>query len=160
MRVGSIVMTQECCGRIQLGTVIATHEVEDDYVNAVDVRWEDGEVELRVRVEDIDDITPTTYVNLYLKERCYGGAEEGGWHFDQLTPLATDDIDYCEVEPTMPQGFIGADAENVYETWLQWCESENAHRRPLHSVLSNGIFVVELEAWPAEPHPKHKPMYG
>ena len=32
----------------------------------------------------------TLYVNVYQVERCYGGAEEGGWWYDSYTPLESE----------------------------------------------------------------------
>lgn len=148
-----------------VGTIIGIeHGDRDGYevMAVVTIRWPDGKIEtLRREDEDSDyntlvDVTPECYANLYLQDRAYGGPEEGGWWYDVRTPADGD----WDTEPPQHGHFPTPDeALAAAEQLQEWCERENFNRRPPSSVLSEGHFVVRVEAWPAEPSPKNRPHY-
>lgn len=138
------------------GTVIKAEGdcyLYEDVPCVLTVRWDDG------RLEDIEftdnqqprleDVTPCLYVNVYLMTREYGGPEEGGWHFTRMTPLP----DLCKITANQ------ANALEQFDQLSLWATSQNATRPPLSSVLSNGIYVVQREAFPATESPAYKPVY-
>lgn len=148
------------------GVVIAIEqgeEWESRRTLSVTIRWESGKVETKepegedsIGSWEIADATPWLYANLYLHDVAYGGPEEGGWWYDTYEP-ATDD---WNTDPP-PHGHFETEdeAEAAYHKLREWCEMENATRRPPSSAASEGHFVVKLEAWPAEFMPKRKPHY-
>ncbi len=154
------------CKKRPEGTVIAL-EVDDcdghiryDFAT---IRWDDGRVE-RIRTEgedeigtwELEDVTPELYANLYLWDRGYGGSEEGGWWYDVYTPA---DGDWNEEPPKHGLFATAIEAENAAKALREWCDNENQSRRSPSSVISEGHFVVRVEAWPAEPYPARKPHY-
>ncbi len=174
MRIGSRVAimrmqedgTWKRCSQKPEGTVIAL-EVDDcdghiryDFAT---IRWDDGRVE-RIRTEgedeigtwDLEDVTPELYANLYLWDRGFGGHEEGGWWYDAYTPA---DGDWVEEPPKHGLFATAIEAENAAKALRKWCDEENQSRRSPSSVISEGHFVVRVEAWPAEPYPTRKPHY-
>lgn len=177
MRIGSLVSRERMDLEYQwfrpegepVGTVIAI-EYRDrdgyDEIERLTVRWENGAVSISglYSADDdprgdwaIVDVTPECYANLYMQDRAYGGPEEGGWWYDVRTPADGD----WNTEPPQHGHFPTPDeAMAAAERLQEWCERENASRRSPSSVLSDGHFVVEVEAWPAEPSPKNRPFYS
>lgn len=143
------------------GTVIELIMVEDDgweeRLHEVVIRWEDGSVE-QLEIFGLVDVTPCHYANLYLYDRAYGGPEEGGWWYNTYDPVG--EWSDSETEPPKHGHFATEEeAQKAYETLLEWCEQENKGRRSPSSVISEGHFVVWLEAWPAEHQPTRRPYY-
>lgn len=111
------------------------------------VQWEDGSREQVLR-DDLEVITPLVYVNVYLSDRAYGGPEEGGWWYNVRS---VEEVLRCRDE---------AHAKQVYERKVEEYKEENRNRRSdISSVLSEGRFDVELEAWPGERSPAERPHY-
>jgi hypothetical protein len=91
-------------------------------------------------------------VNLYLVDRAYGGAEEGGWWFD------------CGQPELHPLNRVFASRDDARQYLEDVCKPEeielNEGRREISSVLSEGQYRFyigdkgEMPAvWPAErPH--------
>lgn len=177
MRIGSLVSRERMNPEGQwfrpdgepVGTVIAIeHQDRDGYedIERLTVRWGNGAVSNVGLYSDDDDpqgdwaivdVTPECYANLYLRDRAYGGPEEGGRWYDVDTPADGD----WNSEPPQHGHFPSTDeALAASERLQEWCERENFTRRPPSSVLSEGHFVVKLEAWPAEPSPKNRPFYS
>ena len=86
---------------------------------------------------------PKRYTNLYLAERRFGGPEEGGWYYDHFEIVRS--------EPYSPAAHAAMLAE---------VEQQNDGRYPLHSVLSTGLYVVEIEDQPGETRPAERPEYA
>lgn len=138
------------------GTVIESQDdcyLYDNVPCVLLIRWDDGRLEehqydgfASVRLEDV---TPRLFVNVYLMTREYGGPEEGGWTFTRMTPLP----DMCKVAATEEL------ALQRFDEMSWWAANANATRPPLSSVLSNGIYVVQREAFPATVSPAYKPVY-
>lgn len=129
------------------------------------VRWDDGRISHFSDDEDnelpglheLHAVTPLLFVNVYLYDRRYGGPEEGGWYYDSYSPVMEgDDVDapICKMCATIEE------ANQRYEEVKAWCAEENKTRRPPHSVLSEGHFIVRQEAYPAEYEPDEKPTYS
>lgn len=76
-------------------------------------------------------------------DRVYGGPEEGGWWYDKFTPLRT------FIVPT-------AKAARVRVLLGRWETRQNAGRRPLHSVLSDGLAVVRPGICGETPRPHYE----
>lgn len=139
----------------QVGIITDIKTSEDDII-AITVKWENGEeqeirkeesTENNLTIEDLEDVTPKLYVNVYLWDQAYGGPEEGGWWYSTYDP--EESIKCASVE----------EAERILEEKRAWCEEENLTRRHPSSVLSDGHYVVELDAWPAERRPQYTPRY-
>lgn len=85
------------------------------------------------------------FVNVYLCELGYGGAEEGGWWYD---------IDRIQmVYPT-----LGRHAEELKKR-LEEGEYSNEGRPPKSSTNSTGVYDVRIEDHPGETSPKERPRY-
>lgn len=126
----------------------------EDVPCVITIRWDSGLLEVIELYEggsspDLQDVTPRLYVNAYLMTREYGGPEEGGWTFQQMTPLP----ELCKVAQ------CSEEADRMFDELTQSFELINATRPPLNSVLSNGIYVVQREAFPAAVSPAYKPVY-
>lgn len=120
----------------------------------ITVRWETGAIQKFDRKEethlnDLEEVTPLLYVNVYLWDKAYGGGEEGGWYYNTYDPVDEESVLASSVE----------EAETLAEEKRKWCETENADRCHPSSVNSDGHYVVRIEAWPAEPEPKRQPHY-
>lgn len=119
------------------------------------VRWDSGKLERIDYVSDegwtvdICDVTPKLFVNVYLWDKGYGGPEEGGWWFDTYDPVD----DHCHQHETELAAQKGLEDE------LAWAQAENAERYPPDSAISEGHYVVRLEAWPAKLIPQERPHY-
>lgn len=153
VRLGDIV---ECNG--QQGIVFEYKEEERDGCGDIDefakvtIRWLNGTISVHSESEfwsDLCIITPKRFVNIYLRDRAYGGGEEGGWWYDTLEPQ-----DESKEFPTEEEAIkhLRAAEEEAIE--------ENSNRRSnIGSVLSEGCYEVRLEAWPGEHYPKQRPRY-
>lgn len=133
------------------GTVIRSHlEFGEDgpqFIMVI-VRFDShGDIK-QLDVDELDIITPRTYLNVYMHDRAWGGPEEGGWHYDTYTP-----------EPEMCLVVREENAEARLVELRKELDEMNRHRRPPSSVCSEGHFVAFLEAWPAEPYPRCRPRY-
>ena len=88
-------------------------------------------------------MTDTRYTNLYLVERKFGGPEEGDWYYDHFTPIRSESY-----------------TPDAHRAMIEEALVENTERKPLHSVLSSGLYVVYIEDKPGEERPAVKPTYG
>lgn len=135
-----------------LGTVIRCdieHGETEPGITAIVVRLDrNGELK-QFGTEDLEVVTPKTYLNVYLHDRRCGGPEEGGWYYDTYEPVP----DMCTMISHPSRG------EQVLEEKQKELDNLNKDRRPPSSVLSEGHFVARLEAWPAEPYPRYRPRY-
>lgn len=152
---------------LETGTVIGVDEGCDGDGNyfavAVSIRFDSGKVETVATCGvdkhgfwEVVDVTPRVYANIYLKNRAYGGPEEGGWWYPTYTPA---DREWSADPPQyglMPSEELAELAVAALDTW---CDLENATRPSIDSTASKGRFVVFQEAWPPEPSPKCKPHY-
>lgn len=99
MRIGSrIVKVPVNYGNVPEGTpqgsVIAIERDCDDHLEAVTIRWDDGQIEntpICSEHSEILDVTPELYLNLYVWDREYGGPEEGGWWYNTYAPATEHD---------------------------------------------------------------------
>ncbi len=135
------------------GTVIE-YDAARPYLPKIVIRWDTGRLEtIEVGDEEpdrcLDDVTPRLFVNVYLWDRCYGGPEEGGWYFNAYAPQEEHSSEHA----------TEAAAQAWLEKQLEWAQQENAERHHPNSVLSEGHYVVRLEAWPAEAQPAYRPCY-
>lgn len=87
------------------------------------------------------------YVNVYLVDQAYGGAEEGGWWYDYGLP----------VESRLAQTEDEARAM-LAELRARW-DVKNQGRPPIHSVTSEGRYRVMREAAYADIWPNPAPHY-
>lgn len=96
------------------------------------------------------------WVAAYLEDRIYGGAEEGGWHFDRGA-LVTDPDIYATLQ-VLPAAFMTqAEAAAHADRMRLGLAVLNEGRRPTWSVLSEGIYVVETIQ--ADTLPRYYPEY-
>jgi hypothetical protein len=159
-RVVYIISDREPVG--ELGTVLDRNFNDDDRIESVTIRWDDGKVWEHVLWVDLPngeslelvDVTPKVYVNIYLHNREYGGPEEGGWWYDSYTPSndLDDDIETGHFTSTEA-------AEAAYQKAIETCQEENRTRRSPSSVISEGHYEAMLEAWPAAQQPEFRPYY-
>lgn len=99
-----------------------------------------------IPVYNADDITTPCFVALLLHDQAYGGPEEGGWYYATTQRLESH---YCQTE-------------HVRFVVLQSLRSRftNEGRYPVSSVLSDGIYAIEIGLRPAvEYEPERKPHY-
>lgn len=85
------------------------------------------------------------YVNVYLVDQAYGGPEEGGWYYKCGEPMES-----CHVETEVEANEV---AEKLRAKW------SNEGRRPISSVLSQGVYEVSVEDCFAQPFPDRRPHY-
>lgn len=88
------------------------------------------------------------HVNLYLVDRAYGGAEEGGWWYD------TGKFVSClgkSLDPVAADVIRAAHAGNLAEL--------NGGRPPVSSVRSIGRYEIVIEPRPGESYPSYRPQY-
>lgn len=92
---------------------------------------------------------PTIYLAVFLVDRCYGGAEEGGWYFD-----AGERIERCGT-------FFNQDSALQARDRLQDLldRTDNEGRRPLDSVLSDGRYQACIDFADVPYFPHIKPQY-
>lgn len=84
------------------------------------------------------------WVNVYYIERCYGGPEEGGWWYDELT--------FIHGWP-----FHNAEQRQLLEQLFE--QQYRKPRYPLHSVLSTGDTSCRVEEQKAESETRERPIY-
>ena len=89
------------------------------------------------------------YVNEYLHDLAYGGPEEGGWYFEcgrfVRMVAVTQDPDLARTLQANHQQKLDQD--------------ENAGRRDITSVLSQGRYVARLEGHVGHDYPAVQPHY-
>ncbi len=147
MQIGSIVKHNE-----KVGVVTQTFMIEDSdgdsFLREVEVLFEGNKNIEKLEVDDLEDITPYQYINIYLIDRAYGGPEEGGWWYD------TQDLEESRWFSTEQNAENALqDIENIYE-------QENKERNSnIYSVCSDGKYVVRLEQYLGESSPAYKPHY-
>jgi len=90
------------------------------------------------------------YVTIYLIDRAYGGAHEGGWWYTYGEPIESELNKVC-----INKGFARRYFDKVEMIVKEW----NKGRRDIYSVLSEGIYEVKLERFPPVPFPKERPHY-
>ena len=86
------------------------------------------------------------YVNVYEIHRCYGGPEEGGWWFDA-----------GELITTETHGSLKSAEQAKQRLELEY---NNDNRPPLHSVLNNGFYQINIDPLPGKNWPDRKPYYS
>jgi hypothetical protein len=87
------------------------------------------------------------FVNVYLTDRAYGGPEEGGWWYDTAQAVRSTQV-------------LARDLTALVETENAWCADENRRRRSdIGSVLSQGLYEVEIDDQPAVDRPTERPHY-
>ena len=95
-----------------------------------------------------------TYINVYLADRAYGGAEEGGWYYDYGIPVESRRV-------LSPTDYTNPHSE--YETELIFLTARydrlNQGRPEIHSVISEGRYVVVEEEEFARAYPYKAPHY-
>lgn len=97
-------------------------------------------------------MTKCFYVTLYLVDRAYGGAEEGGWWFDYGTPVMhsvnrcfDNEVDACEYVASQSVTDI--------------LEDLNADCADINSVNCDGVYRILIEdSFPAM-FPAQRPHY-
>ena len=88
------------------------------------------------------------HINLYLADRAYGGAEEGGWWYP------TGKFVSClgkSLDPVAAKVIRNAHAGRLAEM--------NAGRPPVSSVLSRGRYEIVIEPCAGESYPNYRPQY-
>ena len=97
------------------------------------------------------EILEIWYVSIYLRDRAYGGAEEGGWWFDKCEPQ----------ESKLNKMFDNEDQANSYANKVRQFDlpEMNKGRRSIYSVLSEGIYEVIVDDKAPEPFPAVRPHY-
>lgn len=91
------------------------------------------------------------YVTIYLIDRAYGGADEGGWWFTYGEPIESEHNKVC-INKKFAKNHL-AKVEKIVEEW-------NKGRYDIYSVLSDGIYEVRLETEPPAPFPSERPYYS
>lgn len=102
----------------------------------------------------IDEVEPTFYtVTIAMVHRLYGGPEEGGWYYDQYTPLTN--------KPNAPFIRTFTDYHDAVkyanELYCDVVEDLNVGRAPLYSVRSDGIYAAHI--WDGFPSQTPRPTY-
>ncbi len=151
IRVGSVLSIKGEKG------VVIIHEDDEESPDHGDIvlRMDSGVIrkitaqELYDLDDDIQDVTPELYVNVYLHNRAYGGPEEGGWWYDTYDPV----YEECRV------AFTEEEAKEIHKEMLEWMLQENAVRRDVSSVISEGRYVVSVEGFPPRRLPLRRPYY-
>ena len=92
----------------------------------------------------------TTFVNVYLIDRAYGGPEEGGWYYTM--GLFSDG----EAFPDEREEDVERAVEQAKSRCDDWNEKRNSD---IGSVLSDGKYVVRIENHPGKNYPDVKPHY-
>lgn len=87
------------------------------------------------------------YINAYIVTLGYGGPEEGGWWFDEKTPLASIRV---KTEEEARQAF------NLLEDLYREDWADEPQRS---SVVSNGDLQIIIEDSRAQSQPQDRPHY-
>ena len=109
-----------------------------------------------------DRQVPTLFwVGAYLMQRVFAGHEEGGWFVD-VGELATDPDTYRQLMGFSAAFLTEEGADAHAERLRTYLPSINEGRRPLSSVLSNGVYDVLVIAAPTLPlsWPERLPAYA
>jgi hypothetical protein len=116
-----------------------------------------------ISLQEEEDPKPVLYwVGVYLCDRAFGGREEGGWYYD-CGILVTDPQFYQEHHEFTPRSFVeekeAYDFARQVDIWLH--ETVNVGRRPISSVLSDGMYNAMVFEGGTLPHhfPEVKPHY-
>lgn len=105
--------------------------------------------------KDNDMLPEIFYVTIYLVDRAYGGAEEGGWWYDTGEPV----LEPIEGE-SRQRSFDSLDDATAYLKSLNpIIERLNEGRPDISSVLSQGRYHGYLETHPPESFPGERPHY-
>ena len=80
---------------------------------------------------------------VYLVELAWGDHEEGDWHYEEAT-LVTDPGIYVALAVLPACSLTEAEAEAVADRMRASLGVLNEGRRPLHSVLSTGLYDVRV----------------
>jgi hypothetical protein len=119
-----------------------------------DFEYDDDE-DARFRLARASIGTSVWSVAVYLLDRAYGGPEEGGWYFDCAQP---------QLEKWLPVPLFFYSKDEAIEAAGKMQEAldapggVNEGRRPIDSVLSEGVYRARVErgwpqGWPAQtPH--------
>lgn len=86
----------------------------------------------------------TSSITIGLRDRAYGGPEEGGWYYDTFEPVRVF---------TVPARAY----ERLASRLAKWLVCANRGRRPISSVLSEGIY--EIRDGVVGHEPKERPYY-
>jgi hypothetical protein len=86
------------------------------------------------------------FVNVYRVQRCFGGPEEGGWWYDAG--------ELVEV-----WAFPNEAAARAKKDALEQGEYSNEGERPLSSVISRGVWRLEVSETPGRDWPERIPRY-
>jgi hypothetical protein len=122
----------------------------DDQIEYLNVFWDEGgEIEKVDDWFDLLDVTPRLFVNFYIHDRAYGGAEEGGWYYDVYSPQYDISKRYDTQEEAM----------KAFEQAKDEVKEHNLGRYDIGSVLSDGEYVVYLEGYPGQGSPTRRPYY-
>jgi hypothetical protein len=108
------------------------------------------------------DWTTMWCVAIYLVDKRYGGPEEGGWYYNCGVPL-----DYALPDVPQQAAVPRYWPAEKYQEALRWQdyvqqtldETVNKGRRPISSVLSEGVYQARLERGHPAPFPKERPHY-
>ena len=140
------------------------YEDDRDELRSVDVLWDGADAsggyestithepkgENPITISDIEPVTPELWVNVYLRDRAFGGPEEGGWWFDCGAHVPEESRWYSTPEA----------ARAAFDAKRLWCDEANCHRNSdLGSVCCEGRYSVSLESWPGESWPAMRPHY-
>lgn len=87
------------------------------------------------------------YVNAYEVTRQYGGPEEGGWYYDEGTPVASMPVTTAK------------DEEAVLAIMRSVLEPQYKGRRGRHSVIGEEDLLVRVEEHMATAWPQERPRY-
>lgn len=93
---------------------------------------------------EIDDPGLEVYVTVYEIERCYGGPEEGGWWYDDYTPL--------RVVPCLLSG-----AKEIRKRLQE--DFSNEGRRDRFSVIGDSEYAINIELTMCESETRGRPVY-
>ncbi len=100
------------------------------------------------------------WVAAYLMQRVFAGSAEGGWWTDVGELVTAPDI-YQQLVG-FPAAFLTEDAADAHADWLRARLPDlNQGRRPLESVLSEGVYdvlVIEAATLPSS-YPEYLPAY-
>jgi hypothetical protein len=91
------------------------------------------------------------YVNVYSIDRCYGGPEEGGWHYDTGSPF-----------DGIHRNSFGCDTQEEAELiqgWLVKTLGRYQPKRNRYSVIGGADIDVFIEAKPPQEWPAERPYY-
>ena len=105
--------------------------------------------ELGYRLALPSDGRARRFVNVYFVTLVRGGPEEGGWYYQSGSPVESWEVTLL---PRTTQ-----EAEKT--AWVAWCEEQNEGEPSLSSVLSRGLYEVQIEDSAAAHYPKERPFY-